>query len=162
MSREATVSATQMVARSLRISAATHLLVASVSAGIAVNAAVAMQFLNLGGEAVLLAVVFVTVAAAASTVSLDVFSRSSQVVSNLRSIGANRNSVSSAVVLSLVGYGAAGAAIGTMTGGLLGAALGGEGTVGEALLIQMVGVVLTACAAMAVGVFYGARRSWSS
>ena len=160
MSREATVSATAMVAKSLKISGPTHLVVASVSAGVAVNAAVAMQFLGLGGQAAILAIAFLSLAAAASAVSMDVYSRSAQVVSNLRSIGASRNSVSSAVVLSLIVYGGGGAALGGIVGTGLGAALGGTGTFGGVLVVQLIAVVLAACGGMAGGVFYGARASW--
>ena len=103
MSREATVSATQMVARSLRISRPTHVLMTSLSAGVAVNAAVAMRFLGVGGQLVLLAVVFATLAVGASAVSTDVYSRSGGALSNLPSMGAPCKGGSSAVVLSLLG-----------------------------------------------------------
>ncbi|MDG7007175.1 MAG: hypothetical protein JRN06_02890 [Nitrososphaerota archaeon] len=160
MSREATVSATQMVARSLKISAATHLVVASVAVGVAVNAAVAMQFLGVTGQAVLLAIVFASLAAGGAAVSVDVYSRSAQVVSNLRSIGASSGSVSSAVVLSLIGYGAGGSALGGVLGTTLGAALGGAGILGETLLVHMVAVVFAACTGLSAGIFFGARASW--
>ena len=160
MSREATVSATAMVARSLKISGTTQWVVASVSAGIAVNAAIAMQFLGIGGQAAILAIAFLSLAAAASAVSMDVYSRSAQVVSNLRSIGASRDGVSTAVVLSLIGYGGGGAALGGVIGTALGTALGGAGTLGGVLFVQLVAVVLATCGGMAAGVFYGARASW--
>ncbi len=160
MSREATVSATQMVVRSLKISTATHLVVASVAAGVAVNAAVAMQFLGVTGQAVLLAIVFLSLAAGASAISIDVYSRSAQVVSNLRSIGASSSSVSSAVVLSMVVYGAGGAALGGVLGSTLGAALGGAGILGVSLVIHMIAVVFAACAGLSAGIFFGARSSW--
>jgi len=162
MSREATVSATAMVARSLKISGATHMVIASVSAGVAVNAAVAMQFLGVGGEAAILAMAFLSLAAAACAVSMDVYSRSSQVVSNLRSIGASRNSVSSAVILSLIGYGGGGAALGGLIGVALGAGLRSSGALGGVLVIQLVVVVLAACGGISAGIFYGARVSWRS
>jgi hypothetical protein len=160
MSREATVSATAMVAKSLKISGPTQLVVASVSAGVAVNAAVAMQFLGIGGQAAILAIAFLSLAAAASAISMDVYSRSAQVVSNLRSIGASRNGVSSAVVLSLIGYGGGGAALGGIIGSALGALLVGTGTFGGVLVVRLMAVVLAACGGMAAGVFYGARISW--
>ena len=161
MSREAAVSATQMVARSLKVSPATHMVVASVSAGVAVNAAVAMQFLGLEGQVVLLAVVFVSLAAGSSAVAADIFSRSSQVVSTLRSIGASRSSVSSAVVYAMIGYGAGGAALGGVLGAALGSALG-TGTMDLAATIELAAVILAACAGMSAGVFAGARRVWRS
>lgn len=161
MSREAQVSATQMVARSLKISTATHLVVASVSAGVAVNAAISMQFMGLGGQVVLLAVVFASLAVGSAAISLDVYSRSSQVVANLRSIGASRTSVSYAVVFSVIGYGAGGAALGGVIGALLGTALG-AGTLGGAFLVQLFAVIVAACAGMSTGVFMGARSAWRS
>ena len=151
-----------MVVRSLKISAATHLVVVSVAAGVAMNAAVAMQFLGLAGQAVLLAVVFLSLAAAASAISIDVYTRSAQVVSNLRSIGASSSSVSSAVVFSMIGYGAGGAALGGVVGTTLGASLGGAGLLGETLLIHMVAVVIAGCAGLSAGIFFGARSSWRS
>ena len=159
MSREATVSATAMVAKSLKISGTTQMVVGSVSAVVAVNAAVSIQFLGLGGQAAILAIAFLSLAAAASAVSMDVYSRSAQVVSNLRSIGASRNGVSSAVVLSLIGYGGGGATLGGAVGTALGAMLA-AGTPETALGVQLVAVVLATCGGMAAGVFYGARASW--
>ena len=151
-----------MVARSLHISRSTHLVVASVAGGIAINAALAMQFLGLAGQAALLAVVFGSLAAGAWAISMDVYSRSGQVVSNLRSIGASRNSVSSAVVLSTLGYGAGGAAFGAMAGAALGAALGGAGALGGVFFVQLAAVIFAACAGLSAGVFFGARASWRS
>lgn len=161
MSREASVVATQIVARSLKISAATHLLVAATAAGVAVNAVVAMRFMGLGGQAVLLAVVFASLAAGSSAVAADVYSRSSQVVSSLKSIGATRTSLSSAVVFAVIGYGAGGATIGAILGLALGAGLG-PGPLDGAALIQFIAVILAACAGVSAGVFIGARRAWSA
>ena len=162
MSREATLSATAMVVRSLNISRATHLVVASTAGGVAMNAGVALQFGGVGGQALLLAVVFATVALASSAVATDVYSRSGQVVSNLRSIGASRTSVSSAVALSMLGYGAGGSALGGALGTLLGASLAGAGLQGYALLVELVAVVFSACAGVAAGVYLGARKGWRS
>ena len=161
MSREATVSATAMVARSLKISGTTQMVVGSVSAVVAVNAAVSIQFLGVGGQAAILAIAFLSLAAASAAVSMDVYSRSAQVVSNLRSIGASRNSVSSAVVLSLIGYGGGGAVLGGAMGTALGAVLA-AGTQETALAVQLAAVVLATCGGTAAGVFYGARASWRS
>lgn len=162
MSREATISATQMVARSLKISRTTHIVVASLSLGVALNAAVAMQYLGITGQAVLLAIVFASLVAGSSAVSMDVYSRSSQVVSNLRSIGASKNSVSSAVVFSMIGYGAGGAAIGGVLGVPIGAVLGGGTVVGTTILIQVIAVVVAASSGMSAGIFFGARAGWRS
>ena len=159
MSREAAVSATAMVARSLKISGTTQMVMASMSAGIAANGAVAIQFLGIGGQAAILAMAFLSLAAAASAVSMDVYSRSEQVVSNLRSIGASRNSVSSAVVVSLIGYGGGGAVLGGAVGTAIGAGLS-AGTVGGELILQLLAVVLATCGGMTAGIFYGARSAW--
>lgn len=161
MSREASVAATQIVARSLKISATTHLLVASIAAGVAANAAVALRFLGLGGQAVLLAVVFASLAAGSSAVAADVYSRSSQVMNSLKSIGATRSSLSSAVVFAVIGYGAGGATLGAVAGLGIGAGLG-PGAPDGAALLELVAVILAACAGMSAGVFLGARRAWSA
>ena len=161
MSREAAVSASQVVARSLKISNATHLMVGSVAAGVAVNAAVAMRFLGTTGQLALLAVVFVSLAVGASAVAADVYSRSSQVLSNLRSIGATRTAVSAAVVFAVIGYGAGGAVLGGVLGMGLGSALG-PGGLGGSAVVQLVAVILAACGGISVGMFAGARRAWSA
>lgn len=156
-----TLSAAQVVARSLKITRATHLVVASVAAAVTINAAVAVRLVGLPGQAVLLAVVFATLAVGSSAVSMDVYSRSSQAVSNLRSIGATRNTVSSAVAYSMMAYGAGGAALGGVVGVAIGGVLGGAGTSGGTVLVQMVAVIFVACAGLVAGAFAGARQAWS-
>ena len=83
-----------VVARSLRISAATHAGVAAVAAAVALNAIVAMQFLQTAGQAVILAAVFALLCVGLSATAMDLYSRSKQTLSNLRSIGASRGRIS--------------------------------------------------------------------
>ena len=162
MTREISMHPGDMVARSLSITRTTHALVAVVTAAVTLNAMVAMQFIGLLGQAVLLSLVFVTLAAGLSAVSLEVYSRSGQAVSNLRSIGATSGSLSKAVLVSIIGYGAAGSALGAAAGAGLGAALGGPSVAGVTALAEGVGVIVAASAATAAGVYLGARAAWRS
>ena len=150
-----------MIAKGLKISGSTHTLVASVSAIVALNAAVALQFIGLDAQAALLATVFASMAFCTAMVATDLFSRSGQAVSSLRSMGATTGSISSAVVLAMIGYGVAGAAIGAALGGALGAGLGaGPGLL--SLLIDSVAVIVISSFALIAGFYAGVRRAWRS
>ena len=151
-----------MVSRSLRISAATHAGVAAVSAAVALNAVVAMQFLHAAGQAVILAAVFVLLCVGLSAISMDLYSRSQQTLSNLRSIGASRAKISQAMVLTMVIYGAGGALLGAAAGAGIGAGLGNSGTAAAGLLVQSFGVVVAASSAIVAGVYAGGWASWRS
>ena len=155
------MQASDLVARSLKISRTTRMTVAAVVAAVALNASVAIQFLGAPGQAVLLGLIFASVALGLSTISMDLFSRSSQAVSNLKSIGATRKSISYAVIFSMISYGAAGAAIGAATGTGLGAALGSPGASTANLVFDVVEVTVAASAATVAGVYAGGRL-WHS
>ncbi len=150
----------QVIARSLKITRATSTLVAAVTAAVALNAMVAMQFIGSAGQIALLALVFISLAIGSLAVSVDVYSRSSQAVANLRSIGASKGSISSALAVAVVGYGAVGAVLGAAVGGVTGLALGGGW--GVSLLAESVGVIAVASGATAIGFYVGARRAWPS
>ncbi len=152
----------EMVARSLKITRATHTLVAAVTAAVALNTMVAIQSLGVAGQAVLLAIVFLSLGLGSYAVSTDVYSRSGQAIANLRSIGASRGSISSALALAIVGYGVVGAALGAVVGALLSLALGSGGAGGVSMLIQSAGVIAAASAATAAGFYAGVRSSWRS
>jgi len=161
MSRGVSLQEGQLLARSLNVSRSTHVLVATVSAAVAANAAAAMQLTGFYGQTALLVIIFVTVALGTSAISSDIYSRSSQTISNLRSIGASGSSLSRAVFFSVIGYGIAGSAIGAGVGGALGLTLGGQvGAVSFALAV--LGVIFASSAAAAMGVYAGGRRSWHS
>lgn len=153
--------ASDLVARSLKIGRATHVTVAALVAGIALNASIAIQFLGTLGQGVLLVVIFLSVVAGLSAISADLFSRSGQAVSSLKSIGASGKSISYAVTLSVVGYGAAGAVLGAVAGAAAGVAFGNAGASATSLVLGWLGVVAAASSATAAGVYAGAK-TWHS
>ena len=161
MSRGVSLQEGQLLARSLRVSKSTHLLVATVAAAVAANAAAAIQMTGAAGQIALLALIFVTLAAGTSAISSDIYERSSQTIANLRSIGASSRNLSSAVFFSVIGYGVAGSTLGAGVGAALGLALGGQGGA-VSVLVAVFGVVLASSAAAAAGVYAGGRRTWSS
>ena len=162
MSRLLSSRSGDLVARSLRISTATHAGVAAVSAAVALNAMVAMQFLGGAGQAAILTTVFVLLGAGLSAISMDLYSRSKQTLSNLRSIGASRGKIFRAVVISIAIYGAAGALLGTAVGAGIGAGLGSSGTAGTNLLIESIGVIIASSGAIVAGVYAGGWAFWRS
>ncbi|HEY6282353.1 MAG TPA: hypothetical protein VIW22_00330 [Nitrososphaerales archaeon] len=161
MSRGISIQEGQLLARGLKITRSTHLLVAAVATGVAANATVAVQFTGLAGQIVLLALIFGSLAVGTSAISADIFSRSSHTVSNLRSIGASSRSISSAVLVPILGFGIAGSALGAVVGAALGATLGGASGV-LTLLTEVFAVIATASAASAAGVYAGGRAAWRS
>jgi hypothetical protein len=152
----------QVIARSLKITRTTHSLVAAITAAVALNSMVAIQYLGLSGQAALLVVVFVSLGVGSLAVSTDIYSRSSQTLTNLRSIGATTGSISSALALAIVGYGIAGAVIGAGSGGALGFALGSSGAGSMSLLTDAIAVIAASSGAIAAGFYVGARATWSS
>jgi len=161
MSRGVSLQEGQLLARSLKVSRSTHLVVATLAVAVAANAAAAIQLTGQVGQIALLALIFVTLAAGTSAISSDIYSRSSQTISNLRSIGASSRSLSSAVFFSVIWYGVAGSAIGAGVGATLGFALGSQGGVVSAL-VAVLGVILASSAAAAAGVYVGGRNAWHS
>jgi predicted lysophospholipase L1 biosynthesis ABC-type transport system permease subunit len=161
MSRGLSVNAGNLVARSLRVTRSTHLLVASIAAAVASNAALAMQFAGLIGLIVAPVLIFATLTVGVSAISSEIYSRSSQAVSNLRSIGASSRSLSSAVLIPVLIYVVLGAALGAIVGAGLGMAMAGSQGA-AALLMDIPAVVLACSAASAVGVYVGGRAAWRS
>jgi len=161
MNRGVSLHEGQLLARSLNVSKSTHVVVASVAAAVAANAAAAMQLTGPFGQVAMLALTIATLSIGTSAISTDVYARSSQTISNLRSIGASRGSLARAVFFSLIGYGIAGSALGGGLGGALGLTLGGAG--GAVSVAQSVlGVIFASSAAAAIGVYAGGRRNWRS
>jgi len=159
MSRGVTLQEGQLLARSLNVSKSTHLVVATLAAAVAANAAAAIQLIGLFGQISLLALIFVTLALGTSAISTDIYTRSGQTIANLRSIGASRRSLSSAVFFSVIGYGIAGSALGAGLGAALGVAMGGQGGA-VTVVVAVLGVILASSAAAAAGVYAGVRRTW--
>ena len=161
MSRGFSVREGQLLARSLKVTRSTHLLVASVAAAVASNSTLAMQFMGLGGQLVMAGIIFICLALGTSAISSEIFSRSTQTISNLRSIGASSRSLSSAVTMSVLGYGLAGSALGALVGVGLGFVLGGASGA-NSLLIAVLVVLLASSAASMMGVFMGGKAAWRS
>ena len=105
--------------------------------------------------------IFGSLAIGTSAISADIYARSSQTVTNLRSIGASSRSISSAVLIPVLVYGIAGAGVGAGVGAGIGIALGGPGGPVN-VFIEVVAVILTSSAASAAGVFVGGRAAWRS
>ena len=132
---------------------------AALATAVAANATVAVQFTGLAGEIVLLALIFGSLAIGTSAISADIYARSSQTVSNLRSIGASSRSISYAVLLPVLVFGIAGSALGAGVGAGLGMTLGGPGGP-VTILIEVLAVILTSSTASAAGVLVGGRAAW--
>jgi predicted lysophospholipase L1 biosynthesis ABC-type transport system permease subunit len=161
LSRGISIQEGQLLARGLKITRSTHLLIAAVATAVAANATVAVQFTGLAGLIVLLALIFGSLAVGTSAISADIYSRSSQTVSNLRSIGASSKSISSAVLVPVLAFGIAGSALGAVVGAALGITLGGSSAM-LTVLVDIFAVIGTASAASAAGVYAGGRAAWRS
>lgn len=159
MKAEALMPSGGPVAKSLKITGSTRLLVAALAGAVSLNAAMAAQYPGLAGRAVAVAVVFVTLGLASTAVCADILKRSGQVVSNLRSIGASRGNILSAVAGSLLLYCALGSAIGAAAGAPVGAALAGSAA---GTLVSALEIVAASTAAFGVGIFAGGRMTWRS
>lgn len=150
----------QLVARSLKVTRSTYLQVAAVAAGVAANASVAMQLTGILGQVALSVFIFASLSVGTWAISTEIFTRASQTVSNLRSIGATGRSLSSAVLLPVLVYGVVGSGVGVGLGLALGVSLGGHG--GFGMLVEALFVVFSCAAATAVGVYAGGRAAWRS
>jgi len=151
-----------VVAKSLKMTRATSVLVAALTAGISVNAMVAMQFVGGVAQAVLAGIVFGTLVISTSAVAADVFARSEQSIANLRSIGATLKSMTGAILGAVILWGVAGAILGTGAGSAIGTVSGGSSATAVSVLVEGSVVILLSVAAMSAGVYLGARRSWRS
>jgi predicted lysophospholipase L1 biosynthesis ABC-type transport system permease subunit len=151
-----------VLARSLRITRATHVLVAAVTATFSANVMITMQFLGTGGRAGLLAIVFSSITVATWAITYDVFTRSAQSAANLRSVGASTGSMSGAVLGILLTYGLAGSVLGAFIGATAGMALGAPLGAGLGFAAEGGAVVAASAGAMAVGVYTGAKAAWRS
>ncbi len=161
MSRGASFGGGGVVARSLKITRATYGMVAVANAAIVANAMVAMGYSTFVGQMALAALLFASMALVGFAVSADVFSRSGQAVTSLRSIGASKASLSMAVLTSVLAYGAAGSILGAGLGGVMGMGLAGS-TAGIQMAFNALLVVVVSAAATAAGVYTGARSAWRS
>jgi predicted lysophospholipase L1 biosynthesis ABC-type transport system permease subunit len=137
--------------------------VATFTAAVAANEVVTIQVMNSLGQAVVLGVMFVFVSVIGAAVAVDIFSRSNQTVATLRSIGAQRGSISTSILASVLVFACAGSAAGALLGTGLGSlsifgAIGTPGLMG-AILDAVLVLGLTAVAS-GVGVYIGVRAAW--
>jgi ABC-type lipoprotein release transport system permease subunit len=134
--------------------------VAAVTAAVAMNTMLAIHHLSATGQGALLVAVFASLTVGFLAVSVDLFSRSSQTVASLRSVGASRGTISSAFALAILVYGIAGAAIGVLAGGAFGYALGDSATGVVSMIIDSACVIVASSGAAAAGFYAGARTAW--
>lgn len=149
------------VARSLRITGSTHLMAGAVSGAVALNGMAAAQELGASGQIAVLVVVFASLAACSAAMAVDVLKRSSKTVGDLRSIGASRWSISSALFGSLFLYGAIGSALGAVAGAGLGTLLSGAGF-GLGTVAELFAMIVASAGAFAAGSYAGGRATWPS
>jgi hypothetical protein len=145
------------VARSLGVGGPTRAAVLAFSAAISLNGALAAEGAGPAGQAAAVAAVFASVAVCSAAVSLDVLKRSARAVADLRSLGATRRAIASALFWSVFVYGAAGSVAGGAAGALAGSALDGGGRALVALA-----VVLASAGGAALGSYAGGRGAWRS
>lgn len=150
----------QAIVRSLKITGTTRSLVAAIAGAIALNSTVAIGYVGVAGEAVMLFVVFASLGLGSFAMSTDIYSRSSQTVANLRSIGATSKSISWSLASAMITYGVAGAAAGGAAGGAFGWAAGAGG--GISILTDVVAVIVASAGGVAAGFYAGGRAAWRS
>jgi predicted lysophospholipase L1 biosynthesis ABC-type transport system permease subunit len=148
------------VARTMKITGSTNMAVGALTAAVTINGMIGLQVLDSFGQAVLLGVIFLSVAAVSAAFSADLFRRSLQAIANLRSMGASTGSISSAVFGNFLVYGAAGSILGSAMGAALGASLVGT-SLGAGTVFEVLGAIAASAAATAAGVYAGRRASWS-
>lgn len=161
ISRPSTRGST-LVARGLRISSPTKVLAAALAGAVSVNASLAMQFGGTDVLAALVALFFASVAAGAWAISRDICSRSAQAISNLRSIGATRASILSAVLLSVLLYATLAAALGAVAGTAAGDSVLGAGVSLTHALSYAALLAAAAASASGAGAYAGVKGAWHS
>ena len=159
MSKGIPFAAGGVVARSLKMTRVTYALVGVANASIAANSVVAIGYSAFAGQMTLYGFLFASMAMVATAISADVFARSGQAVSSLRSIGASRNSISLVVTTTVLVYGAAGAILGAVLGTAIGMGIGGLATSVDTAFTALIVVTISAVAT-ATGVYAGARLTW--
>jgi hypothetical protein len=150
-----------VIARSLKVTNATFLMVGSVTTLMACESMVILGLLNALGEAAILGLTFALGLVITSALATDLVLRSSQSVATLRSLGATRGAVFRSILTSVFIFGVAGTAFGVAAGAGLGLGAGGAASLGGTLVNAALVAVLT-LAALGAGVFVGVMRSWRS
>lgn len=145
--------------KSLRVTKSTLTLVAFVPAVVAVNGMVLTQLLGPTGLTTGLGMVFACTAIAMFLIIADIMDRSTKAVSAMRSIGASRKTLASAILLGLLGFGVIGACLGSGLGaaiaGTIGRSIPTANIVVSASLVMVVSVV-----GVASGAYFGLMLAW--
>lgn len=161
MSRPST-RGSSLVARGLGISSPTRVLAAALVGTVSVNASLAMQFGGTQTLVALSALFFASVATGAWAISRDVCSKSAQAISNLRSIGATRPFILSAVLVSILSYATLAAACGAFAGAVAGESVLGAGIALERAMVYAALLAAVSAAASGAGAYAGVRGAWRS
>ena len=148
----------QIVMKSLRVGRTTLTLAGCIPALVAINGVILAQLLGSEGLAVGLCLVFVCATLGTYVILVDIMSRSAQNLSALRIAGARQASLISALLVGILGFGVAGAAIGTFTGAVL--AWGVGRVVGATLLSDVLLVIAASAGAITAGTYVGVGATW--
>jgi FtsX-like permease family len=151
----------RVVMRSLKVTRGTLALAACIPAIVAMNGMVLASLPGPTGLPVGVGVAFVLTVIATFLVVSDVLDRSRQVVTAMRSIGANKRSLGSPILLGLLGFGAAGALLGSGLGaaaaGAVSLSVPGAAIATDALLVTVATVIGTGS-----GAYIGMMVAWKS
>ena len=159
----------QLMAKSLRVTRFRLALIASVSSIIVVNATLLIHILGDLGRLIITTLVFVFAALPTFIVMMDIMSHSNQSIAVFQALGAKRHTITTAVLVSLLGVGMAGAVAGAMLGLLLTnvyanlspISLATFGSTRTTQTLVNIAYILVSCAAgIGVGVVVGVRVTW--
>lgn len=160
----------QLVAKSLRVNYLGLALVASISSIIAVNATVLTQVFNDLGRLIVIPSAFAFALLPTTIIIVEIMSRSRRNVTIFETLGANRRTVTTALLVGLVVVGLMGATAGAFFGLLLTNVYAGLSPLSTAAFSSSGAVqalfgaiyVITACVSgIAAGVLLGVKLSWS-
>jgi hypothetical protein len=149
----------QLVMRSLRVRRTTLALVGCVPAVVAVNGVVLSQVLGIEGLAVGLGLVIACGLLTTFATLLDLLSRSGPSLAALRSVGARRASLATALLVGVLGFGVAGAVLGTAAGAAI--SLGVGSAAGGSLLLDALLVIAASAGAVGMGAYAGVGAAWN-
>lgn len=159
----------QLVAKSVRVNRFRLALIASICSIIVINATFLIHIVDELGRLVITGLVFIFASLPTFIMLLDTMSHSSQSIGVFQALGAKRYTVTTAVLVSLLGVGMVGAVAGAMLGLLLTntyaslspVSFATFGRVSATQLLLSTAYVLASCAAgIVTGVILGVRISW--
>jgi predicted lysophospholipase L1 biosynthesis ABC-type transport system permease subunit len=160
----------QLVAKSLRVNYLGLTLVASISSIVAVNATVLTQVFNDLARLVVIPSAFFFAFLPTTIIIIEIMTRSHRNVTVFETLGAQRRTVTTALLLGLVVVGLVGATAGALFGLLLTNVYAGLSPASTAafrasgavqVLFGAVFVIISCVGGIAAGVLFGVRVSWS-